>query len=63
MTLGYSAAEYALLSTGIGEWILPELRASKGQSKAIVKALGKDIKSTIEKFNTEASEVTSQAGK
>ena len=63
MTLGYSAAEYALLSTGIGEWILPELRASKGQSKAIIKALGKDIKSTIEKFNTEASEVTSQAGK
>jgi hypothetical protein len=27
MTLGYAAAEYRLLSTGIGEMILPELRA------------------------------------
>jgi len=29
MTLGYAAAEYALLSTGIGELILPELRAQR----------------------------------
>jgi len=28
-TMGYAAAEYALLSTGLGEWILPELRASR----------------------------------
>jgi hypothetical protein len=25
-TLGYAAAEWKLLNTGVGEWILPELR-------------------------------------
>lgn len=39
LTLGYSAGEYALLNTGIGEWILPELRADRYKSKAIAKAL------------------------
>jgi len=29
LTAGYAAAEYALLSTGLGEWILPELRAAR----------------------------------
>nr|DAR76487.1 MAG TPA: hypothetical protein [Caudoviricetes sp.] len=27
LTLGYAAAEAKLLNTGIGEWVLPELRA------------------------------------
>jgi len=27
VTAGYAAMEYALLSTDIGKWILPELRA------------------------------------
>ena len=27
LTLGYAAAEAALLNTGVGEWILPELKA------------------------------------
>lgn len=39
LTLGYSAGEYALLNTGLGEWILPELRADRYKSKAIAKAL------------------------
>ncbi len=39
LTLGYAAGEYALLNTGIGEWILPELRANRYKSKAIAKAL------------------------
>lgn len=39
LTLGYAAGEYALLNTGIGEWILPELRASRYKSQAIAKAL------------------------
>lgn len=39
LTLGYAAGEYALLNTGIGEWILPELRADKYKAKAIAKAL------------------------
>lgn len=39
LTLGYAAGEYALLNTGIGEWILPELRADRYKSRAIAKAL------------------------
>lgn len=39
LTLGYSAAEYALLSTGLGEWILPELRVDKQHMQQIVKVL------------------------
>jgi hypothetical protein len=43
LTLGYAAAEYALLSTGVGEWILPELRANKYKNKAIAKVLSKKM--------------------
>ena len=39
LTLGYAAGEYALLNTGLGEWILPELRADKYKFKAMTKAL------------------------
>ena len=39
LTLGYAAGEYALLNTGLGEWILPELRAGRYKSQAIAKAL------------------------
>lgn len=48
ITLGYAAMEYALLSTDIGKWVLPELRANRLENKAIMKALSKD---TIEYFN------------
>ena len=53
-TMGYAAAEYALLSTGLGEWILPELRASRMQNKAIVKALTKDTVQAFEQANAKA---------
>lgn len=39
LTLGYAAGEYAILNTGLGEWILPELRAGKYKSEAIARAL------------------------
>lgn len=39
LTLGYAAAEAALLNTGLGEWILPELRAGRYRYEAIRKAL------------------------
>ena len=39
LTLGYAAGEYAILSTGLGEWILPELRAGRYKSQAIARAL------------------------
>ena len=39
LTLGYAAAEYTLLSSNIGHWIMPELRDSKLRNKAIFKAI------------------------
>lgn len=39
LTLGYAAGEYAILNTGLGEWILPELRAGRYKSQAIARAL------------------------
>lgn len=41
LTMGYAAGEYAILNTGIGEWILPELRADRYKNKAIVRTLAK----------------------
>ena len=43
LTLGYSAAEAWLLNTGVGEHILPELRAEHIGTNKIVKALA-DVK-------------------
>lgn len=39
LTLGYAAGEYAILNTGLGEWILPELRAGRYRAQAIARAL------------------------
>lgn len=39
LTLGYAAAEAALLSTDLGKWIMPELRAEKQRAKTIAKKL------------------------
>lgn len=44
-TLGYAGAEYALLSTGLGEWILPELRQNRMMMKASINTLKKDLQS------------------
>lgn len=43
LTLGYAAGEYAILNTGIGEWILPELRAGRYRSQAIARALTQEV--------------------
>ena len=59
-TLGYASAEYALLSTGLGEWVMPELRANRMQNKAILKALTKD---TIKSFEIEGSNATTTEAK
>ena len=59
-TLGYASAEYALLSTGLGEWVMPELRANRMQNKAIFKALTKD---TIKSFEVEGSKATTTEAK
>lgn len=39
LTLGYAAAEAALLSTDLGKWIMPELRTEKLRHKMIAKKL------------------------
>lgn len=39
--LGYTAGEYALLNTEIGQWILPELKMEKYHNKAIVRNLAR----------------------
>lgn len=55
LTLGYAAGEYAILNTGIGEWILPELRANKYKSQAIAKALtgvDKEIQDLRQQFGS-----------
>ena len=59
-TLGYASAEYALLSTYLGEWVMPELRANRMQNKAILKALTKD---TIKSFEVEGSKATTTEAK
>ena len=41
LTLGYGAGEAAILNTGIGEWLFPELRYEKLHQKAIAEALVK----------------------
>lgn len=55
LTLGYAAGEYALLNTGLGEWILPELRAGRYKSQAIAKALAninQDTQALYRQFGT-----------
>ena len=60
LTMGYAAAEYGLLSTGLGEWVLPELRANKMKMKSIKNALTKDA---IKQFNIESANATTKQAK
>lgn len=39
LTLGYAAAEFGLLNTGLGEWVMPELRAGRYRNEAIARAV------------------------
>jgi hypothetical protein len=39
LTLGYAAAEAALLSTDLGKWIMPELRTNRLRNKMMAKKL------------------------
>ena len=61
ITAGYAAMEYWLLSTDIGKWVLPELRAERLHNKAVVKALTKDTLESFKKLGQEAT--TSEAAK
>jgi hypothetical protein len=48
LTLGYAAGEYAILSTGLGEWILPELREEGQLTKAVNKVMTSKIREATE---------------
>lgn len=39
LTIGYAAGEWALLSSELGKWIMPELKAGRQKTAAIAKAL------------------------
>ena len=55
ITAGYAAMEYALLSTDIGKWILPELRGERLQNKVMVNALTKDVRESFNKLGKAAT--------
>lgn len=59
LTIGYAAAEAALLNTELGEWIMPELHGNRFRREAVAKALA-DVKNTY-KNNTPTS-ATSKVG-
>lgn len=66
LTLGYAAGEYALLNTGLGEWILPELRAGRYKSQAIAKALAninQDTQSLYKQFGTTLKNIPKEGKK
>lgn len=66
LTLGYAAGEYALLNTGLGEWILPELRAGRYKSQAIAKALvniDQDTQSLYKQFGTTLKNIPKEGKK
>jgi hypothetical protein len=56
ITAAYAAMEYALLSTDVGKWILPELRGERLQNKAMLHALTNDVKESFKKLGKAASE-------
>ena len=59
LTIGYAAAEAALLNTELGEWIMPELHGDRFRREAVARALA-DVKNTY-KNNTPTS-ATSKVG-
>lgn len=61
LTLGYAAGEYALLSTGLGKWILPELRVGGYKTQAMIKALTKLDKESTELKKQFGANLTKEA--
>ena len=50
LTLGYAAGEAWILNTGIGEWILPELRYEREFNKQVIRTLFKDNMETVKQL-------------
>ena len=55
LTLGYAAGELAILNSGLGEWIMPELHGDKLKYKAMVNALKKEVKPLTESLEETAT--------
>lgn len=58
LTLGYAAGEYWILNTGIGEHILPELKDEGFRSRAIAKALTKNVRKDLETINSKEEKIS-----
>ena len=63
LTIGYAAAEYALLSTGLGELVLPELRAGRYRAEAITNALFKNKNEALKSIASKYGSVATQEAK
>lgn len=67
LTLGFAAGEYAILSTGLGEWIMPEKRLAGLRTEAIAKALTQPAKeggkSVLQEARAAASKISKEGGK
>lgn len=55
LTLGYAAGELAILNSGLGEWIMPELHGDKLKYKAMINALKKEVKPLTESLEETAT--------
>lgn len=55
LTLGYAAGEAAILNTGLGEWIMPELHGDKLKYKAMINALKNEIKPITDNLENTAT--------
>jgi hypothetical protein len=58
LTLGYAAGEAAILNTGLGEWIMPELQGDKFKMRAIANALTKEVREANEKYVVDKAKKT-----
>ncbi len=61
LTLGHAAGEYAILNTGVGEWLFPELRYHKLHQNAIAMAAVNAKKETETLAQAMANATTQQA--
>lgn len=63
LTLGYGAAEAWLLNTGIGEWMMPELRQERIMARRAAKTLTEPIRETLKTVRKEAGKITNETSK
>jgi hypothetical protein len=60
LTLGYAAGEAAILNTGLGEWIMPELQGEKLKYRGMLDAITKQVKPLSENAKNTATKEAKQ---